>query len=190
MALMAYAGEAEAGELVMDQFRALAAPIVDMVNAIPYPEMYPPEEEEYHPIAAGRTMFIDSVDEQIANSILEYLATSSAMMKVAQLRVLGGAMTRVPVDATAFAHRNGPILVNLAAICSDPEEAEVHDDWVAGFASKLAGKDAGAYVGFLDEGEGNIHRAYRGPTLDRLKAVKRRYDPTNLFHFNHNVSPN
>jgi hypothetical protein len=190
MALMAWAGEVKAGELVMDRFRALATPIVDMVKAMPYPEIYPPDDEEYHPIAAGRTMFIDSVDEQIAGSILAYLATSSAMMKVAQLRVLGGAMSRVPVEATAFAHRNSPILVNLAAVYGDPDEAYIHEPWVAGFASLLQGKDSGAYVGFLDEGEGSIHRAYPGPTLDRLKAVKRRYDPANLFHFNQNVSPN
>jgi FAD/FMN-containing dehydrogenase len=189
MALMAWAGEVEAGELVMDRFRALATPIVDMVKAMPYPEIYPPDDEEYHPIAAGRTMFINSVDEQIAGSILDYLATSSAMMKVAQLRVLGGAMSRVPEEATAFAHRNSPILVNLAAVYGDPDEAYMHEPWVAGFASKLAGNDSGAYVGFLDEGEGSIHRAYPGATLDRLKAVKRRYDPTNLFHFNQNVSP-
>jgi FAD/FMN-containing dehydrogenase len=190
MALMAWAGGVEAGELIMDRFRALATPIVDMVKAMPYPEIYPPDDEEYHPIAAGRTMFIDAVDEQVAGSILDYLATSSAMMKVAQLRVLGGAMSRVPVDATAFAHRNSPILVNVAAIYGDPDEASIHEPWVAGFASKLAGNDSGAYVGFLDEGQGSIHRAYPGPTLDRLKAVKRRYDPANLFHFNQNVSPN
>ena len=189
MALMAYAGEVEAGEHLMDRFRALAAPIVDMVKAMPYPEIYPPDEEGYHPIAAGRTLFVDSIDEGIASSILDYLATSTAPMRVAQLRVLGGAMSRVPVDATAFAHRSIPILVNLAAVYESPEEADIHETWVAGFASKLAGKDSGAYVGFLDEGEGSIHRAYPGPTLDRLKAVKRRYDPTNLFHFNHNVSP-
>ena len=189
MALMAWAGEVKAGGLIMDRFRALATPIVDMVKAMPYPEIYPPDDEEYHPIAAGRTMFVDAVDEQISGSILDYLATSSAMMKVAQLRVLGGAMSRVPVDATAFAHRNSPILVNVAAIYGDPDEASIHESWVAGFASKLAGNDSGAYVGFLDEGEGSIHRAYPGPTLDRLKAVKRRYDPANLFHFNQNVSP-
>jgi FAD/FMN-containing dehydrogenase len=189
MALMAWAGEVKAGELVMDRFRALATPIADMVKAMPYPEIYPPDEEEYHPIAAGRTMFIDKVDEQIAGSILDYLTTSSAMMRVAQLRVLGGAMSRVPVEATAFAHRNSPILVNLAAVYVNPDEAEIHEPWVAGFASLLQGSDNGAYVGFLDDGEGNTHRAYPGPTLDRLKAVKRRYDPNNLFRFNQNVTP-
>jgi FAD/FMN-containing dehydrogenase len=189
MALMAWAGEVKAGEVVMDRFRALATPIFDMVKAMPYPEIYQPEDEEYHPIAAGRTMFIDKVDEEIAGSILDYLTTSSAMMRVAQLRVLGGAMSRIPIDATAFAHRSSPILVNLAAVYLNPDEAEIHEPWVAGFVSLLQGDDTGAYVGFLDEGEGSIHRAYPGPTLDRLKAVKRRYDPNNLFHFNQNVSP-
>ena len=78
--------------------------------------------------------------------------------------------------------------MNVAAIYGDPGEAYVHEPWVAGFASLLGGNDSGAYVGFLEE-EGSIHRPYPGPTLDRLKAVKRRYDPTNRFHFNQNVSP-
>jgi FAD/FMN-containing dehydrogenase len=189
MALIAYAGEVEAGERLIDRFRALATPIVDMVKVMPYPEIYPPDEEGYHPIAAGRTLFLDSIDARMAESILAYLATSTAPMRVAQLRVLGGAMSRVPVDATAFAHRNRPILVNLAAVYESPDEADVHERWVTGFASLFNGNDSGAYVGFLEEGVDNIHRAYPGPTLDRLKAVKRRYDPTNLFRFNQNVSP-
>ncbi len=98
-------------------------------------------------------------------------------------------MSRVPADATAFAHRNRPILVNLAAVYASPYEAEVHERWVTVFASLFNGNDSGAYVGFLEEVGDNIHRAYPGPTLDRLKAVKRRYDPTNLFRFNQNVSP-
>ncbi len=83
MALIAYAGEVEAGERLIDRFRALATPIVDMVKAMPYPEIYPPDEEGYHPIAAGRTLFLDSIDARMAESILAYLATSTAPMRVA-----------------------------------------------------------------------------------------------------------
>ena len=63
---------------------------------MPYPEIYPPEDEDYHPIAAARTMFVDAFDRADAETILEHLEASDAMMRVAQLRVLGGAMARVP----------------------------------------------------------------------------------------------
>ena len=116
LGMLAYAGAAEAGERAIAPFRALATPLADMVKPTPYPEMYPPEgDEEYHPTAEALTMFIDHVDRDVAQTIMEYLESSDASMRVAQLRVLGGAMARVPADATAFAHRASRIMVNVAA---------------------------------------------------------------------------
>ena len=105
MAFLVYAGEAEAGERALAPFRALATPLADMLKAMPYPEIYPPDESEYHPVAAARTMFVDRIDHSIAQTIVDHLQYYSAAMSVAQLRALGGAMARVPTDATAFAHR-------------------------------------------------------------------------------------
>jgi FAD/FMN-containing dehydrogenase len=104
--------------------------------------------------------------------------------------VLGGAAARVPVDATAYAHRRSPIMVNVAAMFGSSEEAPVHEPWVAGLAAALHQDGHGAYVNFLgDEGEERIRAAYPGETWDRLVAVKRRYDPTNLFRLNQNIPP-
>jgi hypothetical protein len=190
MALMAYAGEPDAGERAIAPFRALAPPIADMVRTMPYPEIYPPDEAGYHPVAAVRTMFVDAVDRAVADTIFEHLGSSTATMRVAQLRVLGGAMARVPDDATAFAHRSSRIMVNVAALYERPDEEPQHDAWVAGFADALRQSDRGAYVNFLgDEGEARIRDAYPGTTWDRLRAIKRRYDPTNLFRLNQNIPP-
>ena len=189
-ALMAYAGAPEEGERVLAPFRALAEPIADMVKPMPYPEIYMPDEEDYHPVAAGRTMFVDAVGPGTAGTILDHLETSTASMGVAQIRVLGGAMGRVPVEATAFAHRKSRIMVNLAALYEDPDEAATHEAWVAGFAAALRQGDTGAYVNFLgDEGEARVRDAYPGPTWDRLREIKGRYDPTNLFRLNQNIPP-
>lgn len=189
-AMLCYAGDVEAGERAVAPFRALAMPLMDMVKPSRYPEMYPPDDEAYHPIASGRTMFIDSVDEGVSETILEHLKASTASMSVAQLRVLGGAMARVPVDATAFAHRRSKILVNVAAVYERPEEAATHESWTIGFAKALRQDDTGAYVNFVnDEGPARVRDAYPGPTWDRLTAIKRRYDPTNLFRLNQNISP-
>ena len=77
----------------------------------PYASMYPPEDPNVHPSAIGRTMFVDSVDHARAETIVDWLSKSDAVVRVAQIRVLGGAAARVPADATAFAHRTKPILV-------------------------------------------------------------------------------
>jgi FAD/FMN-containing dehydrogenase len=189
-AMLCYAGAVGAGERAVAPFRALATPIVDMVKPSRYPEMYPPEDPSYHPIATGRTLFMDSVDRRVAETIVDHLGASSAPTHVAQLRVLGGAMARVPVDATAFAHRRSRIMVNVAAVYERPDEAAVHEPWVTGFAAALRQGDSGAYVNFLvDEGEARIRAAYPGKTWDRLAAIKLRYDPTNLFRICQNIAP-
>ena len=189
LATMAYAGETAAGEGAVAPFRALATPLADFVKPMPYPEIYPPEDESYHPLAVARTMFVDAIDLGVAKTIMEFLQASNAAMRVAQLRVLGGAMARVPADATAFAHRKSRILVNLAAFYEGEDKAE-KESWVTGFRSALLQGDSGVYVNFVgDEGEAQVHAAYPGATWDRLAAIKARYDPTNLFHLNQNVPP-
>src|SRR5918995_1106195 len=72
MAMLVYAGEVEAGERAIAPFRALATPVADMVKPMRYPEIYPPEEE-YHPVASARTMFLDAIGRSEAQTIVEYL---------------------------------------------------------------------------------------------------------------------
>jgi FAD/FMN-containing dehydrogenase len=81
-------------------------------------------------------------------------------------------------------------MMNVAALYQSPEERPVHEEWVSGLADELLQDDAGAYVGFLtDEGEARVRAAYPGPTWDRLREVKRKYDPENVFRLNQNVPP-
>jgi FAD/FMN-containing dehydrogenase len=99
-------------------------------------------------------------------------------------------MSRVPVEATAFAHRASRIMVNVAAFYTSPEDRLVRDAWVTDFAAALRQGDTGAYVNFLgDEGPARIRAAYPRATWDRLTAIKARYDPTNLFRLNQNIPP-
>ena len=190
MALMAYAGDVDAGERAIAPFRALATPIADMVKAMPYPGMYGPEPEDYHPTAAAHTMFMSKVDRTDAEAIMAALESATAAMSVTQLRVLGGALARVPVDATAFAHRKSGLMTNVAAIYAQPEDREAAAEWVGALARELWQGDDGAYAGFLaDEGPERVRAAYPGDTWDRLAAVKRRYDPDNVFRLNQNVPP-
>jgi len=190
MALMAYAGEDEAGARALAPFRKLATPIADMLRPMRYAEMFPPEEGDYHPTAVAETLFMDRIDREMAGMILEHLEASDAAMRVAQLRVLGGAMGRVPVEATAFAHRQSKIMVSLAAFYTGPEDRARRAAWVANFAASLRQDDTGVYVNFLsDEGAPRVREAYPGLTWYRLAGIKARYDPTNLFRLNYNIPP-
>lgn len=190
LGMLAYAGSAEDGERAIAPFRELATPLADMVKPMPYPEMYPPDDEEYHPTPSARTMFVDHVDRGEAETILQYLESSDASMRVAQLRVLGGAMARVSADATAFAHRQSRIMVNVAAFYEGAADRVVREAWVANFAEALDQGDRGAYVNFLaDEGASRVRDAYPGSTWDRLVEIKGRYDPGNLFRLNQNIRP-
>jgi FAD/FMN-containing dehydrogenase len=188
LGMLAYAGDAEAGNRALAPFRALATPLADMVRAIPYPEMFPPDDHSYRPTAISRTMFVDTVDRDVAATIVEFLGASDASMRVAQLRVLGGAMARVPSDATAFAHRRSRIMVNVAAFYDGPDDRAIRAGWVSEFSAALHQGDDGAYVNFLsDEGAARVRAAYPGSTWDRLVTIKDRYDPTNLFRLNQNI---
>jgi hypothetical protein len=155
-----------------------------------YPEMYPPDAEDYHPLAIAKTMFIDRVDRAVAETIMRHLEASDAAMRVAQLRVLGGAMARVPAEATAFAHRASKIMVNVASFYEGPDDMPQRQRWVDDFVADLRQDDDGAYVNFLaEEGEAGVRAAYPDATLNRLAAVKAKYDPTNLFRLNQNIPP-
>jgi Berberine and berberine like len=143
------------------------------------------------PVAAAmRTTFLDAVDRHSAQTMIDHLQEASAPMAAAQLRVLGGAVGRVPVSATAFAHRRRRIMLNVTAMYERSEDAPVHEAWATRLASALSPREPGAYVGFLGaDSEARVHEAYPGPTWDRLVAIKRRYDPANLFRLNLNIPP-
>ena len=135
---------------------------------MPYPEMYPPEDDDYHPIAVARTMFIDRGRPATSpTTIVERLKASDAAMRVAQLRVLGGAMARVPADATAFAHRDEPDHGQRRRVLRGPRRPGRPARRGSTTSRRdLDQGDAGAYVNFLgDEGEERVRAAYPGRDL-------------------------
>jgi FAD/FMN-containing dehydrogenase len=191
MSMLVFAGDPDAGTRALAPFRALAAPIADQVRPIRMPEIYAGAAEAPHPAAVSvRTLLMDTFDRSAAEIVLHELENGTAPMRVAQFRALGGAVARVPVDATAFAHRTRGAIVNVAAAYERMSDAPEQDAWAEAFAARLRHGEPGAYVGFIgDEGADRVREAYPGPTWDRLAAIKQRYDPTNLFRLNQNVAP-
>ena len=190
LGMIGYAGDAESAERAVAPFRALAEPLADMLKPMPYAEMFPPEDPDYHPTAVSVNMHIERVDHEAAVTIVEFLDGSDAALRAAQLRVLGGAMARVPSDSTAYAHRSSKIMVNLAAFYEGAEDKPPKEAWLRDFATALDQGDPAVYSNFMsDEAPERVRQAYPGSTWDRLVEIKRRYDPTNLFRRNQNVTP-
>jgi FAD/FMN-containing dehydrogenase len=190
MALMAWAGDADAGERALAPFRALAEPLADMVQPMPYAGLFEPVEDMEVTEESARSLFMDTVDADAAATIVERLQAATAPMAVAQVRALGGAMARVPPEATAFAHRDRRVMAGVGAVYDQAADKPVHDAWADDFAAALRQGDPGVYVNFLaDEGPGRVREAYPGATWERLVEVKRRWDPGNLFRRNQNIPP-
>jgi len=189
LALVCYSGPLDQAERVLAPFRALS-PYVDFIQEIPSPGMYPPVDPDEHPVAAACSMFLDRVDLETAQTIVDYLTSSDAVMSVIQLRVLGGALARVAPEATAFAHRQSKIMANLAGVYADPADAERHWEWLWRFQAAVQQEDKGVYVGFLvNEGEERIRASYPHGAYERLAKIKAKYDPDNFFTANQNIPP-
>jgi FAD/FMN-containing dehydrogenase len=189
--MFVWAGDPEAGQAALQPFRDVATPLVELVMPMPYPGIYAMlESAETRMLAVHRSRFLDALDDEAVDAILSAMAAPSSPMAMIQLRVLGGAMARVPADATAFAHRAAPIMAIVITPFDDVSTEPVHRAWTESLHEALATHDAGVYSNFLEaEGDERIRAAYPGGTYERLAEVKRRYDPSNLFRLNQNIRP-
>ncbi len=194
-----YAGDLMAGERAMAPLRALAGtrPIADTTAPMPYAGMFDllaaADEGRPHALRAG---YLRELSDELIETILTYCNHATSPFSFAEIRVLGGAMARVPAEATAFGHRDKPLFLAIANAWDGGFERrpERHVAWTEAFWRAVAPRTEGAYVNFLhlqlqSEGEERIRDAYPPDTYARLSAIKRRYDPDNLFHVNANVRP-
>jgi FAD/FMN-containing dehydrogenase len=189
MALLMHVGSAEAGERAFAPLRAIAAPVVDSVQPMRYPAIYEGPEPP-HPVAIEvRSFFMDGVDRSAAERVIAGLRASTAPMRVVQLRVLGGAVARVPAEATPFAHRDRRIMAVVAAAFDAPAAAPEHAAWADSLSADLRQGMPGMYIGFMGNGGQSVQDAYGAAHWNRLREIKARWDPGNLFRRNQNIPP-
>jgi FAD/FMN-containing dehydrogenase len=190
--LTIWTGDDEEGERALAPLRALGEPIADTVERIPYPAVYEytAELNNAHG-AAVRSMFADSFSDQAIDDVLASLDTATAPVSIIHIRTQGGAIARVASDATAFAHRTQNYFVS--AICvwfPGDEEVSKHQAWASDIWSKIRPEGNGVYVNFLQNEEPErINDAYPVATLQRLREIKAKYDPANMFRYNQNITP-
>ena len=190
--LICWTGSLEDGERALAPLRALATPVVDAVRPMPYPEIYRFTDPQASPqVIAIRSMFANSLSDATLDEALAAVERATSPFSLVQFRVLGGAVERVPEEATAFAHRRQPYLLLVLGLWLDPaEDAERHTAWTEALWQAVRDDGDGVYVNFLqDEGADRVRDAYPPATHERLTVIKRRYDPDNFFHFNQNISP-
>jgi FAD/FMN-containing dehydrogenase len=189
--MFVYAGDPADGEAAIAPFRALATPLAEVVAPMPYPGIYAFTEEGETPGPwITRSLFADALDDATIDAIVAHHQAPSSPYLMTEIRVLGGAMARVPADATAFAHRDAAVMLAIINPFEDPAEAQAHAAWTAAYFGAIRRRSVGVYANFLeDEGDARIREAYPGGTFERLAMIKRRYDPTNVFHLNQNIRP-
>src|SRR3954471_13090151 len=119
--MFVFDGDPEAGAAPSAPFRAGAAPRAEMVTAMPYVGIYQmlAAAEQRSP-ASHRSLFLDGLDDDVVDTILDFTARQTSPLAMTQIRILGGQMARVDADATAFAHRDAPVLLTIITPFADP----------------------------------------------------------------------
>jgi FAD/FMN-containing dehydrogenase len=189
--MFVYAGDPADGQAAIAPFREVAKPILEVAMPMPYPGIYQFTAAAEAPgYGVIRSRFLETIEDDAIDAILDGMAAAPSPMAMVQLRVLGGAMGRVPADATAFAHRAAPVMVAILDHYTDPSTEAEQVAWTEGLHEELAARSVGVYSNFLAvEGDQRIHEAYPGAAYARLADIKRRYDPSNLFSLNQNIRP-
>ncbi|WP_153392806.1 FAD-binding oxidoreductase [Ornithinicoccus halotolerans] len=194
--MMCYSGPAEQAEQVLAPFRSLATPLADQLAPITYAEMFPPEPEGFRPRAVATSAFRDAFDVATAEQALARLevpgdgVAEAVPMRGVQVRVLGGAIDRAPADATAYVHRGRRMMLVVNAGSVGPEGDGLAQDWVAGTGAALRDGDGSGYLNFLGVLDADrLREAFPGPAWERLRRVKRDYDPGDLFRAAHRIPP-
>ena len=187
-----YAGPAEDGEAVVAPIRELG-PEVDLLGPVPY-SMFNASFDPVFPkgtLSYAKSDYFDEISEEAIDMMVAWGDKKPPNLSLTHLNHYGGAVNRVPNDATPFAHRDAVFAFSQDGIWNDPAETDASIEWTKGcWQAMRAFSPRGAYVNFMeDEGEDRIREAYRG-NYDRLVAIKTKYDPTNLFRLNQNIKPN
>jgi len=189
-----YAGRAGDGERVMAPLREIAEPLMDMSGPMKYVEVqrlfdadYPDGSRYYW----KSTNLMELTDEGI-DRLLEHTRQQPSQRSTVDLWPLGGAVKRIPKDATAFFGREAAFVLNPEANWADPADDEVNIRWVRDLIGSMQEfSDGGRYLnfqGFQEEGDAMMEAAF-GASYGRLAELKRKYDPDNFFRLNQNVKP-
>jgi FAD/FMN-containing dehydrogenase len=186
-----YAGPIAEGEGALAPLRSFGRPILDGLQPTPYTVLQQAFDEAQKPGNRwyGKSGFWNEMSDDAIDTLVRGVDPLSGPMSMVFFERMGGAVGRVPVDATAFPHRIAPFNFGITAGWMDPTEDELHMAWTRDLHATLSSYDQGVYVNYTDEDESGRTGAAYGVNYDRLVEVKNCWDPENLFRMNMNVAP-
>jgi FAD/FMN-containing dehydrogenase len=192
-----YSGSVEDGARAVQDLRAFRSPLIDLIAPTRYVDHQGviddtvPHGWHYH----WKSTNLGGLSDEVISAVAAHAHTARSPRSYAAMFHFGGAVARVPHDATAYAGRAAPHNIVIEGVWLPEESGELgaaETEWVRGFFDALAShRAAGVYVNFLDadEGTARVREAYGDAIYQRLAAVKAKYDPDNGFHVNQNIRP-
>ena len=192
MVICCYAGSVEEGEKVVAPLKAFGSPVLDACVPKPFLEHQAMFDPSFRP---GRWYYFRSCDvAELTDEIIDITVDHSMRIRspitAYPIWQMGGAVSRVGEDATAFQGRAVGHTFNISGMTEGRDGFEEERAWARGLWDALAPWHQSVYVNFLmDEGQERVREAYGPAKYDRLQALKRRYDPDNFFRLNQNIPP-
>ena len=191
-----YAGDADEGEALLQPLRELAEPIVDFSGQMAYRDV----QQLFDTIIPfgkhrcyWKSRYLRGLDDEAIDLIVACNERPPSPSTLSSIWNFGGATAQVDAAATAFGDRSMPWMVSIDSIWDTADQDDANIAWTRAFWDRLEPySDRGRiYLNFAGHGEDNdqLTRRTFGPNYERLAAIKRRYDPTNMFRFNQNIRP-
>lgn len=193
--VVCHVGSLEAGSRAVEPIKRFGSPVIDAIGPMPYTVVntlfdagYPRQALNY-----WKSNFLASLGDDAIDVMIESFEACPAPMAALFLEHFHGAATRVEPTATAFPHRSIGHNLLVAGQWMDPAASDAGIAWTRETYTALSSHFAsGRYANYLNTEEvgdqGAVAAAF-GANWNRLRDVKRRYDPDNVFHFNQNIRP-
>jgi len=191
--VVCHAGDPDAAARELAPFLSFGSPVMTEVGPMPYPQMNTLLDDGY-PMGSLNywlSSFTRGLPDALINAAVERFASVPSTMTAILFEHFHGAVTRLAPTDTAVPHREPGWNFLIPSVWTDPDATEANIRWTretyAALAPHLA---AGRWLNYLgdDQADDAVRAAY-GPNYDRLRDIKRRYDPANVFHLNHNIAP-
>jgi FAD/FMN-containing dehydrogenase len=186
-----YAGSIEDGETLLRPLRQFGSAVLDACA----PKAFLDHQATFDPSFLHdwwyymRSCDVAELSDDVIDIAVDHSLRIRSPRTAFPIWQMGGAITRVGEADTAFSGRHEGHTFNITAMTETADGFEEEKEWVRGFWSALAPYHTGVYVNFLmDEGEQRVRQAYGAEKYDRLKALKRQWDPDNVFRLNQNIA--
>lgn len=191
--VVCYCGSVEEGERVLRPLRQFGPPVEDTIAPVPYKTIQTLLEAVIPPgyCHYWKSSFLRELSDDAISTAVDSFPTVSSPQSLVIIEHLGGAISRVGEQDTAYSHRYARYTFLVASIWADPAESAKHIEWARNlWGATQPFLDDAVYVNYLGEGEGETRvRAAYGANYERLVALKSKYDPNNLFRLNQNIRP-